>query len=196
MISSVTGKVSRIADGQVELQTAGGLGYQLGVPTSLLPELALAADREVTLLTHLVVRADDMELFGFQGVAQRDLFRRLIALSGVGPRSALALLSAFSADEFFSCVTAGDEKGLSQAQGIGAKTARRIIAELRDAAPSADAEVSSARAEARRALEGLAFSAVEAADLVRRAVGEGTKDNADSLVHKALQLAGARRPTG
>lgn len=196
MISSVSGKVGRIAEGLVEIRTAAGLGYELGVPAPVLQQLSTAGEDEVTLITHLVVRDDAMELFGFSNVAQRTLFRRLIALNGVGPRSALSLMSALGEEEFFAAIAAGDEKALTQAQGIGAKTARRIISELRDSLPPPEGEVGSAAAQARKALEGLSFSATEAADLVRRAAADGAGEDVDTLLRRALQLAGSGRLGG
>lgn len=196
MIGSVKGKVGRIGADTVEILTAGGTGYELGVPTSVLQNLSSSGEDEVTLVTHLVVRADDMELFGFDSLSQRTLFRRLIALGGIGPRSALALLSAFDEQEFFAVIAAGDEKALTQAQGIGAKTARRIIAELRDSLPPPEGEVGNAASQARAALESLAFTATEAAELVRRAGQDGAPQEVDALVRKALQLAGTRAVGG
>ena len=201
MIGSVRGVLRRKRDMQVDLETAGGVGYELAVAQSLVDGLP-AEGEEVHLLTHLVVRDNAMELFGFQNEAQKRQFLQLIAISGVGPRSALAVLSILSPDLFHAAIAGSDEKALARAQGVGKRTAQRIIVELQPtlgvsaSVPGGGGAVSSPRAEACAALEGLSFSSSEAAALVRDAInhlgdsGEGGPLPADDLVREALRLAG------
>ena len=202
MIGSVRGVLRRKRDMQVDLETAGGVGYELAVAQSLVDGLP-AEGEEVHLLTHLVVRDNAMELFGFQNEAQKRQFLQLIAISGVGPRSALAVLSILSPDLFHAAIAGSDEKALARAQGVGKRTAQRIIVELQptlgvsaSVPGGGGGAVSSPRAEACAALEGLSFSSSEAAALVRDAInnlgdsGEGGPLPADDLVREALRLAG------
>ena len=112
------------------LVDCGGVGYEVDVPMSTLyklPELG----RPVTLLTHLAVREDAHQLYGFATAAERDAFRALIRISGVGARIALALLSGLSVDELAQAVTAQDSARLTRVPGIGKKTAERLLLELR-----------------------------------------------------------------
>ncbi len=112
------------------LLDCGGVGYEVDVPMSTLyklPELG----RPVTLLTHLAVREDAHQLFGFASAAERDAFRALIRISGVGARIALALLSGLSVDELAQAVAVQDAARLTRVPGIGKKTAERLLLELR-----------------------------------------------------------------
>jgi Holliday junction DNA helicase RuvA len=108
-----------------------GVGYEVEVPMTTicsLPDL----DSDVILLTHLVVREDAQLLFGFATDAERDLFRALIKVSGVGAKVALAILSGIEADEFVRCVHENNTARLTALPGIGKKTAERLIVEMRD----------------------------------------------------------------
>lgn len=108
-----------------------GVGYEVEVPMTTiwsLPDL----NSDVTLLTHLVVREDAQLLFGFATDAERDLFRALIKVSGVGAKVALAILSGIEADEFVRCVHEKNTARLTTLPGIGKKTAERLIVEMRD----------------------------------------------------------------
>lgn len=110
---------------------AGGIGYEIHVPLST-HEVLSKADGEVRLLVHLVVRENEWRLFGFLSVAERDVFRALLKVNGVGPLMALGLLSCLRPGEFRAAVTQGDIGVLKRVKGIGRKTAERIVIELRD----------------------------------------------------------------
>ena len=112
------------------LVDVSGVGYEVDVPMSTfcnLPE----AGAEVTLLTHFVVREDAMLLYGFATAAEREAFRALIRISGVGPRIALAVLSGLTVEQLASAVEAGEAGLLTRIPGIGKKTAERLILELK-----------------------------------------------------------------
>lgn len=112
------------------LLDVSGVGYEVDVPMSTfcnLPE----AGAEVTLLTHFVVREDAMLLYGFATAAEREAFRALIRISGVGPRIALAVLSGLTVEQLASAVEAGEAGLLTRIPGIGKKTAERLILELK-----------------------------------------------------------------
>ncbi|MDH5436928.1 MAG: Holliday junction branch migration protein RuvA [Gammaproteobacteria bacterium] len=111
-----------------------GVGYEVDAPMSTFYVLPMLG-KEVTLFTHLVVREDAQQLFGFATEHERGLFRNLIRINGVGPRLALTILSGISTDEFTSCVLDGDAASLTRLPGIGKKTAERLIIEMRDKLP-------------------------------------------------------------
>lgn len=120
-----------------------GVGYEVDVPMSTFFNLPSLGDR-VTLLTHLVVREDAQQLFGFLTPGERNTFRQLVRISGVGPRTALSILSGLSVEELASAVSRQDSARLVKVPGIGKKTAERLLLELKgklgpdfEAAPTA-----------------------------------------------------------
>ena len=109
-----------------------GIGYHVGIPLSSYDRLP-AVGQQIKILTHLQVREDAHILYGFCSAAERDLFRLLVAnVSGIGPRTALDVLSGTSVTSFKAAVVAGDTASLSRIKGIGKKTAERIVVELKD----------------------------------------------------------------
>lgn len=110
-----------------------GVGYALTVSQSTSSVLARLSDkRDVKLLTHLIVREDGVELFGFYTSEELKLFKMLITVQGVGPKAAISILSCASVSDIIKAVMSGNQKVISAAQGVGAKTAARIILELKD----------------------------------------------------------------
>ncbi|MGI9345355.1 MAG: Holliday junction branch migration protein RuvA [Gammaproteobacteria bacterium] len=177
----------------IELETASGLTYEVRATADTLPA-TIERGAEVVLYTHMVVRESSMELFGFRTQQHRSLFQKLIGISGVGPRSAQALLSVLAPEDFLIALAAGDTHSLAQAPGIGPKTAKRIIAELQGwAAPSALDGGTTDRMDAIVALQNLSFSATDAVALVQRAVQIAATESEDAsterLIGLALQLA-------
>ncbi len=189
MIGSLKGKLIEKQPPRVVVE-AGGVGYEVEVPMSTafaLPEVGA----EVSLLTHLVVRDDAHLLFGFATKAERDLFRALIKINGVGPKLALTVLSGISRDAFVVCVRDGDVAQLTRLPGIGKKTAERLIVELKDRFDGADAiggtAVATPAAEAARALESLGYKESEAAKMVQGVGKDAT--TAEDIIRRALQRA-------
>jgi len=113
------------------LVDAGGVGYEIEVPMSTFYNLPATGER-VTLLTHLLVREDAHLLYGFTTEAERRAFRRLLKISGVGARTALAVLSGMSVAELVEVVAAQESGRLVKIPGIGRKTAERLLLELKD----------------------------------------------------------------
>ena len=113
------------------LLDVGGVGYELEAPLSAFFDLP-RADTPVSLFTHLVVREDAQLLYGFRSRPERELFRALIRVNGVGPKLALALLSGIDAPELVRCIQEGDVTSLTRLPGVGKKTAERLIIEMRD----------------------------------------------------------------
>ena len=131
MITFLRGKLVEALPTQVVMEVQG-VGYEVLIPLSSYDRLPTPGT-EVLLLTHLAIREDAHLLYGFLTASERDLFRLLIhTVSGIGPKIALSVLSGMSIAAFRSAVAAGDVKALSSVQGVGRKTAERIVVELRD----------------------------------------------------------------
>lgn len=109
----------------------GGVGYKLTVSTNTLAKLTVLGEK-VCLYTYFYVREDAVELFGFYSLEELSAFKLLISVSGVGPKAAMAVLSVLTPEKFALAVTTGDAKAISKAQGVGGKTAARIVLELKD----------------------------------------------------------------
>lgn len=109
----------------------GGVGYKCMMPLSTISKLP-ATGNEVTVYTHLNVREDAIDLFGFCEMAELNCFKMLTSVSGVGPKAALSILSNLTPERFALCVASNDVKSLTLSQGIGPKIAQRIILELKD----------------------------------------------------------------
>jgi Holliday junction DNA helicase RuvA len=176
------------------LVEVGGIGYELEVPMSTLYDLP-DVGREVILLTHYAHKEDTVALYGFLRDDERNLFRDLQKVSGIGARIALAVLSGVSTAEFARLVQAGDVAALTRIPGIGKKTAERIVVELRDrignvaaAAPAGGAPVArDPRSEAEAALQQLGYKQAEAARLAAAAAADD--DDAETIIRKALRAA-------
>jgi len=165
MIGRLTGVLADKSPPQVLLDV-GGVGYEVDVPMSTFFNLPGVGER-VTLLTHFVVREDAQVLFGFLGADERAAFRQLVKISGVGPRTALAVLSGLSVAELAHAVGMQDSARLVKVPGIGKKTAERLLLELKgklgpDLALPAAAAPSEAGTDIVQALVALGYSDREA----------------------------------
>lgn len=130
MIGRLSGTIVEKLPPEILIECAG-VGYEVTMPmTSIygLPEV----NEEAIIYTHFVVREDAQLLYGFANKTERKLFRLLIKVNGVGPKLALAVLSAMSADQFVSCVRNDDISGIVKIPGVGKKTAERLLIEMRD----------------------------------------------------------------
>jgi len=197
VIGRVTGKLIYKQPPRL-LIDVGGVGYELEAPMTAFYDLPESGS-DVSLHTHMVVRDDAHLLFGFSEMRQRDLFRSLLKVSGVGPRVALAILSGLTADDLVACVNAGDAATLTRVPGIGRKTAERLIVDLRDrldVTGSGDSTLAGAtpltpEQDAVSALVALGYRPSEAT----RAVRDATADDSgvEDLIRAALKsLAGKR----
>ncbi len=110
----------------------GGVGYKLTISQLTSDSLAAKLDKEVRLFTHLAVREDGVELFGFGTDEERECFNKLTGVSGIGPKVAMSILSTMTPEKLAIAITTEDVKLISKTPGIGAKTAARIVLELRD----------------------------------------------------------------
>jgi holliday junction DNA helicase RuvA len=169
MIASIHGVLEASKVGQAIIRV-GGFSVRVFVPISTLNQLGDVGS-EVSLYTHFQVREDGMALYGFVGEEERDAFEQLIAVSGVGPKVALALLSVMDARTLFKAIADEDQQRLALAPGVGKRLAARLVLELKGKLPSlaalggaASAGSASGRiqAEVLEALMGLGYSAAEA----------------------------------
>jgi Holliday junction DNA helicase RuvA len=194
MIASVTGVLAARDGETIVVQTDGGVGYQVTVPTGVAARLPAAGAR-VSLHTELVVKEDGWALFGFDRSAERRIFQRLLSASGFGPKLALALLSALGAERTVRSIRARDLAALSSVTGIGRKKAERLVLELRDrfddVALEPEVEPAAGSDEAVRALMGLGYGAGAAEDAVRAAIAAGSGEETPQLIRRALQRLAA-----
>jgi Holliday junction DNA helicase RuvA len=178
-----------------------GVGYELQIPVSTFQRLPEPGDR-ATLLTHLIVRDDALQLFGFGTGEERDLFRLLITVSGVGPKIALAILSGIDLSRFRLAVSGGDVDLLRTIPGIGKKMAERLVVELRDRLPAAGEETAEERAaralgcppevyrDAIAAMVSLGYTNAAATTAARRVIAAADGPIAlDDLLKRALAEA-------
>jgi Holliday junction DNA helicase RuvA len=174
-----------------------GVGYLVSASTRTLSQLGATGD-EVVLHTEMLVAEDFIRLVGFASAAERDWFRLLISVQGVGARVALAILSALPGDELHRAIAGGDSRMISRAQGVGPKLAQRIVNELKDkaggialgAAPGVSAPAGNHAQDAVSALLNLGFRPAEASAAVAKAEAElGPEASLDALVRGALKKA-------
>lgn len=192
MIAFIKGKLADIQAGSVIIDV-GGIGYKVQVPLSLQYRLP-AAGSELMLHTSLVVREDSFSLYGFQGENELAFFLKLLNVSGVGPRGALAILSIYTPAELGRAIAGEDIASLTRAPGIGKKTAARIVLELKDKVSdlfdTSDPRniVIGREVDALEALEALGYSAVEARRAVKEAQAGLENPPVEELVKNALRL--------
>ena len=164
MIGRIAGKIVAKHPPQIVVDV-NGVGYELDVPMSTLYQLP-ATGAEVTLLTHLMVREDAHQLYGFSTEGERSLFRKLLKISGVGARTALAVLSGMSVADLRQAVTQQESGRLTRIPGIGKKTAERLLLELKDkldiAVIAVPAEAATAASDVVTALLALGYNDKEA----------------------------------
>jgi Holliday junction DNA helicase RuvA len=194
MIASVTGVLAARDGESIVVQTDGGVGYSVTVPSGVAGRLPRPGTR-VSLYTELVVKEDGWSLFGFDRLAERQIFQRLLGASGFGPKLALALLSALGAERTVRSIRGRDLAALSSVSGIGRKKAEHLVLELRDRFDDVALEPAPALPgsdEAVRALMGLGYPAGAAEDAVRAEIAAGSPDETPQLIRRALQRLAAR----
>ena len=178
------------------LLEVGGVGYELEAPMSTFYDLP-ETGREVVLCTHYAVKEDTVALYGFLRESERSLFRSVQKVSGIGAKTALAVLSGVPVDDFARLVQGGDVAALTRIPGIGKKTAERIVVELRDRVDGLLGSVATPGgfggvpqdpvSEASVALQSLGYKPNEVARLIKDASAPG--DGAEDIIRKALKAA-------
>lgn len=183
MIGKLTGTLLEKNPPQILLD-CHGVGYEVDVPMSTFYHLPASGER-VSLLTHFVVREDAQILYGFATTGERDAFRQLIKISGVGPRTALSVLSGLSVNDLAQAVSSQETGRIVKVPGIGKKTAERLLLELKgklgvDLGLPAGATRSDAQADIQQALMALGYNEKDAAAALKAlpadvGVAEGIK---------------------
>ncbi len=201
MYAYIKGTLTEITEDAVVVET-GGIGYNIKVSTTT-ADLLPGIGSEVKVYTYTLVREDAFSLYGFLTRDDLDIFKKLITVSGIGPKGGLAILSVMSADALRFAVMAGDSKAIAKAPGIGAKTAERVILDLRDkisvedtlrsvgaAGDAADVSAGTAdnrmKREAIEALVALGYSASDATAAVKK-VDVGEDATSESILKMALK---------
>lgn len=192
MIGRITGKLVAKQPPQL-LVDVMGVGYEVEAPMSTFYKLPSVGET-ITLLTHLSIREDAHVLFGFSSQAEKTLFRELIKVSGIGPKSALGILSGINVEDFWATVRAGDAARLVKIPGIGKKTAERLLIEMRDKAGAADVTLPGVAAviagplqEARSALTALGYKPAEIQRFTDAVYKEGM--TTEQIIQEALKRA-------
>jgi len=192
MIAGLQGKLQTIGNNWAIINV-GGIGFQVHMPTSTLSTLG-AVGEEVELHTHLHLREDNATLYGFATAEELGLFQTLTTVSGVGPKLALAMLSAMSAEKLAMAVVTGSAELLSEVPGIGKKMASRLILELKGklaAGWSAPAELAEENTDVLAALASLGYSVREATRAIAT-LPQDQKLNLEERIKLALQYFGGK----
>ena len=193
MIDQISGKIISINDNYVVLRV-GGLGIKVNVSATFASKLV---DEElITLVTYLNVREDALDLYGFKNESERNLFLMLISISGIGPKLAVSILSGVELEELKSNILSGDIKSLTSIPGVGAKTAKRIIIELKDKLSKTtttelgfdDNFGSKISKDVLSALVGLGYSESIAIDAIKRINPANSDKSIESLIKEALKI--------
>jgi len=190
MIAYLYGEPVMTGDRWVVLEV-NGIGYRVNVPQPAVQEITRTTDK-VKLFTYMAVREDAITLYGFLRPSEREMFSILIGVSGIGPQTALNILSQIALDDFVFAILSEDEKSLTRISGIGSKSAKRLILELRDKmkkvresmAPSVAGRADQHIRDAVSALVSLGFAQKAAYDAVESAAA-GTKDASIQVLIKA-----------
>ena len=199
MISYIKGELTEVFEDTVVVET-NGIGYNIRVPGSVLDRLP-SVDSSVRIYTYLYVKEDAMNLFGFLSRDDLSVFKLLLNVSGIGPKGALAILSTIGPDDLRFAVLSEDVKTISSAPGIGAKTAKRLIIELKDKLKlaevfetalankekaSSENDVLLAKNEAVEALVALGYASAQAMKAVQQVENAEEKDS-EQILKEALK---------
>lgn len=197
MIAYLKGDVAGIYEGQIVIEVSG-IGYNVFMPQSSIDTIK-GIGSQLKIYTYLSVREDAMWLYGFLTKDDLDFFKLLIQVSGIGPKGALGVLSVMSVDDLKFSILSSDSKTISKAPGIGAKTAQRIIIELKDKisleetfehklsqTQENDSDLTGIRQEAVEALCALGYSSTDALRACRQ-VDIGENDDVEKVLKSALK---------
>ena len=195
MIRFIRGKFYPQMDGTVVIETASGIGFLVTIPANS-PLYGHFEGEEVKVYTLMTVREDDMSLYGFSSLDELNMFRMLITVNGIGAKAGMAIMSILPVNELKKAIATEDEKMISRANGVGKRTAQRVILELKDTvdylptdeegeskpAPSARNEEKEIAAQA---LVSLGYSRTEAAQALEKVTDEGL--DSEGYIKQALR---------
>lgn len=203
MIAYLSGKILE-KEANTVIIDVGGVGYEATIPLSTFYELGEVGE-DIALRIYTYVREDTLQLFGFKTLQERELFLKLITVSGIGPKAGISMLSGMNADEIIAAIRTDNLARLTSIPGIGKKTAERLVIELRDKVASLSAASSAGVSnvssdgqsavssneifdDAISALVNLGYQRNAAEKAVKKAVQEGTEMSVQKLLRKSLQL--------
>ncbi|MDZ7343412.1 MAG: Holliday junction branch migration protein RuvA [candidate division KSB1 bacterium] len=194
MIAKLCGSLLEKSPTRILIEV-GGIGYEVHIPLSTFDKLGEVGER-ISLFTHLHVRDDALQLFGFATAREKELFQHLLSVTGIGPKLAQSILSGCAAEVFYRQIVQNDIAALTAIPGVGKKTAERLVVELRDRlarwVPEASeatpqATISTIQEESIMALISLGYSRAAAQKAVERAAGENGEQPVEQLIKRALQ---------
>lgn len=186
MISVITGKILAKSENKVTVLTVGGVGYEVMV--NIRSSEHWTVGMEVSILTYLAVRESALDLYGFANAQEKDLFEKFLLVSGIGPKTALHLLSLGTVTEISNAIAQEDLAYLTNVSGIGRKTAERILVELKNkmgVGVVGEAGIDSSLGDVIEGLMALGYSLVEARNAVKNLDIKGK--NSEQLLKEALQ---------
>ena len=196
MIAYVSGKLEEIYSDRIVVE-AHGVGFEILTYDYVIRKLP-SLHSDVRIVTYMDVKEDDMRLFGFLTPTEKDLFIKLISVSGIGPKGALSILDELGPDNLCAAIISGDHKAISKANGIGSKTAQKVVLELRDklnlegtifdtsAAAAFDEDSESDISDAAQALVALGYSNTDALKAIRKVEG-ADKMKTEDIIRNALK---------
>ncbi len=186
MISIIQGKVVSNFAGKLEVLTAGGVGYEIMVSAASVKHWVVGAEAQI--MTYLAVRENSLDLYGFISASEKELFEKFLLVSGIGPKTALHLLSLGSVQDISSAIGRGDLAYLTNVSGIGKKTAERILVELKNkigAGATGLEDMEGALGDVVEGLAALGYSFIEAREAVKNLDVKGK--TSEQLLKEALQ---------
>lgn len=193
MIESIKGIIDELTPATVTVDTVGGVGYLLNI--SLATYSVLQSQREVKLLVHESIREDAYVLYGFATADEREMFRLLIGVSGVGANTARMILSSLTLSQLEQAITGNDVHSLKSVKGVGAKTAERIIVDLKDKIKSTDSTfieqlsgVGETFEEALTALTVLGYAKPQAQKVLKKLFEADPSMKVEAAIRKALAM--------
>jgi Holliday junction DNA helicase RuvA len=195
MINHVKGTIEEVNPAYVIVETSGGVGYIINI--SLATFSQIKDKKEVKLLTHFIVKEDAQVLYGFATEEERELFKLLISVNGIGPNTSRLILSSMSVGEVLNAIATEDVKTIQSVKGIGTKTAQRVVIELKDKAKKAswadatkiNVAYNNNKYEALSALVALGFPKNNAEAVLDKIIkAEGIQLTVEELIKKALKL--------
>lgn len=195
MINHIIGNITEVNPAYVIIETAGGLGYYVNISLATFSEIK---DKErIKLLTLFIVKEDAQVLYGFATEEERELFKLLVSVNGIGPNTSRLILSSMSVGEVLNAIATEDAKSIQSVKGIGAKTAQRVVIELKDKVKKIswaneskfNTSYNNSKYEALSALVALGFPKSGAESVIDRIIkSDGVQLSVEELIKKSLKL--------
>lgn len=196
MIGFIRGTFSQFVEGGIIVESTSGIGFLISIPMNS-PLYKYSEGDEVKVFTHMVVKEDDISLFGFHNRETLEMFKLLITVNGIGPKGAMAIIGSMSLEELIRAIAFEDVKAVSSANGVGKKTAERLVLELKDKVGDlgivstvnlsdiSESNSNDSRTEAINALVALGYSKQEAFGAVGKIAEEDL--SSEEYIKKALK---------